>query len=599
MDALTPFIRAETQHVSTASKSSAPARRRRKAVVAGSVGAGVVVLLGGAYGVGYAVAGQYLPPNTTIEGVAVGGASPADAERMLTEALASAAAGELTIASGEHQITRGADDLGLKLDPAASVAQAMTGKSFNPVDIWESLFGGRGHDAVITTDDALLDAAIGEVAQLVDVAPVNAELVIEEGAPVVKEASDGHTVDVEATRRAVVEAYLRSASVEAVVSDATADITTDEAATAKDQFATPALAAPVTLLAGDKSVEITPEMIGAALTFVPADGVLAPSLDGAALTEKAKPALDALGLQQPKDARIVLSDGKPTVVPAEDGVGVSADELARVVSETMLTTGERRAEVAITEAKASFTTEQAEALGVKEVIGEFTTKFPATAYRVNNIGKSAGLINNVLLKPGETFSMNQTLGPRTTARGWMAGGAIDGGRVVERMGGGISQTTTTLFNAVFFAGLEDIYHKPHSLYFSRYPMGREATLDYVSVDMKFRNDSSHGVLIQAFTNNPKVGGQGTITVRIWGTKTYDVKASNPVQSNFRSPGATIQDNSAVCSPQSGMSGFTVNFNREFYQNGSLVKTEPFKWTYNTLTPVKCTNPAARPDRVVR
>ena len=73
MDALTPFIRAETQHVSTASKSSAPARRRRKAVVAGSVGAGVVVLLGGAYGVGYAVAGQYLPPNTTIEGVAVGG----------------------------------------------------------------------------------------------------------------------------------------------------------------------------------------------------------------------------------------------------------------------------------------------------------------------------------------------------------------------------------------------------------------------------------------------------------------------------------------------------------------------------------------------
>lgn len=586
--------------MSIASKSSAAAaRRRRPAIVVGSVTAGVVILLGGAYGIGYAMAGENLPPNTTIEGVAVGGRAPADAESMLSEALASKASGEMTIASGEHQISRAPADLGLKLDAAASVAQAATGKSFNPVDIWERLFGGRSHDAAVAIDDALLDAAIAEVAHLVDVAPVNAELLIEEGVPVVKEAADGHVVDAQATRQAVVDAFLHSSSVEAVVSDAAPDITTGEAATAKDQFATPALAAPVTLLAGDKSVVITPEMIGAALTFVPADGVLALSLDAGILTEKAKPALDSLGLHQPKDARIVLSDDQPTVVPSEDGFGVSAEELARVVSEAMLATGERHAEVAITEAKASFTTEQAQALGIKEVIGEFTTKFRATAYRVNNIGKSAELINNVLLKPGETFSMNEALGPRTTARGWMAGGAIDGGRVVERMGGGISQTTTTLFNAVFFAGLEDIYHKPHSLYFSRYPMGREATLDYVSVDMKFRNNSDHGVLIQAFTNNPSVGSQGTVTVRIWGTKTYEVKASNPVRSNFRSPGATIQDDSAVCSPQSGMNGFTVTYNREFYQNGSLVKTEPFKWTYNTLTPVKCTNPAARPDRVVR
>ena len=584
--------------MSTAPTPSAPSRRR-PAVIAGSIAVGAVVVLGGAYGVGYAMAGENLPPHTVIEGVAVGGKTSADAEQALTQQLAERAQADITIASGEHQVTRSAADLGLTLDAPASVAQAAVGKSVNPLDIWQGLFGGRSYDAVVVADDALLDAAVGEISQQLDVSPVNAELVIEDGVPVVKDASEGRTVDAAATRQAVVDAYLRATSVEAVVSDAAPDITTDEATAAKDTMATPALSAPVTLLAGEKSVEITTDMIAAALSFTAADGVLKPALDPAVLTDKARPALDELGLRQPKDARIVLSDGAPTVVPSEGGVGISADELARVVSETMVASGERRAEVAITEAQASFTTEQAQALGVKEITGEFTTKFPATAYRVNNIGKSAGLINNVLVKPGETFSLNEVLGPRTTARGWMAGGAIDGGRVVERMGGGISQTTTTLFNAIFFAGLEDVYHKPHSLWFSRYPMGREATLDFVSVDMKFRNDSPHGVLLQAFTNNPKVGGQGTVTVRVWSTKVYDVKATAPVQSNFRGPGATIQDNSAVCSPQSGMSGFTVNYNREFYQNDKLVKSEPFKWTYNTLTPVKCTNPAARPDRVVR
>ena len=306
-----------------------------------------------------------------------------------------------------------------------------------------------------------------------------------------------------------------------------------------------------------------------------------------------------LGIKEPKNARFTFSNGKPTVVPSVDGTGVAPDELVAQVSAAMLKESERTGTVTIAPLQASFTTEMANKAGVKEITGEFTTHYPATAYRINNIGKSAGLINGTYVKPGETFSLNALLGPRTIARGWMAGGAIDGGRVVERMGGGISQTTTTLFNAIFFAGLEDVYHKPHSLYFSRYPVGREATLDYHSVDMKFRNDSGHGVLLQAFTNNPAVGGQGSVTVRVWSTKVYDVKATDPVRSAPRAPGPAIQNNSEVCSPQSAMSGFRVDYKRLFYKNGALVKTEPFHWTYNSLTPVVCTNPNARADRIVR
>ena len=67
----------------------------------------------------------------------------------------------------------------------------------------------------------------------------------------------------------------------------------------------------------------------------------------------------------------------------------------------------------------------------------------------------------------------------------------------EDYGGGISQLTTTLFNAVFFGGYVDVDHSPHHYYISRYPMGREATIVYPYVDLKFRNDTKHGVLIRA------------------------------------------------------------------------------------------------------
>ncbi|MDN5570016.1 MAG: VanW family protein [Propionibacteriaceae bacterium] len=577
-----------------------PARRPRGPLLAALIGGGgALLLLGGAYGVGYAMSGEALPPNTTIQGVEVGRLNAADAEARLSEQLASRAAEPMTLSAGENEITKTPAELGLGVDYAASVADADVEKSFNPLDIWDSLTGGRSHDAVVTTDHAALEEAAAELAQLTNADPVNAELVLEENAPVVKEGANGRALNVPATADALAEAYLTDTRVAAQVDEAEPDVTTAEAESARDQVAAPALSAPVTIQTGDRGFQVTPEMIAASLTFEPVDGALAPQINQDTLLAQAAPAMEGLGLQAAKDAQIRLQDGQPTVIAGEAGRGVAKEDLARAVSEAMTRSDERTGTVTIGEVEPELTTAEAEALGVKEVTGEFTTRFPATAYRVNNIGKSAGLINNTLVLPGETFSMNAALGERTLANGWKAGGAIDGGRVVERMGGGISQTTTTLFNAIFFAGLEDVYHKPHSLYFSRYPMGREATLDWHSVDMKFKNNTDHGVLIQAFTNDPRVGGQGTITVRIWSTKTYDVSASDPVQSNFRSPGPTIENAAAVCSPQSGMQGFKVNFNRIFRQNGEVVRTEPFEWTYNTLTPVRCTNPNARADRIER
>lgn len=575
-------------------------RRPRRGLVVGGVLATVAVLAGVSYGVAYAVSGNTLAPKTSIAGVDVGGLTPAEAQAKLTADLTQRSSEPITVTAADQSTTRTPAELGLAVDYAASVQAAGGAKSFDPRIIWDNLTGGSARPAVVTVDQGAAEAALSELATAAHTDPVNAELAVVDGKPTVSNASAGRSLDVAGAITALQHGFLTSTRIEAPLSAADPDITTEEANEALATVAQPALSGPVTISIGDKTLDVSAQTIGSALTFQAADGKLTPQVNPTTLLKASEERLNQLGMTEPKDASFTFADGRPKVVPSQDGNGVSADALAAAVTSTMTKTTDRVASVEAGPLKASFTTEDAEKLGIKEVTGEFTTNFPATAYRVNNIGKSAGLVNGVLVKPGETFSMNKLLGPRTLAQGWMAGGAIDGGKVVERMGGGISQTTTTTFNAIFFAGLQDVYHKPHSLYFSRYPMGREATLDYVSVDMKFKNNTDYGVLMQAYTNNPKVGGQGTVTVKVWSTKSYDeIKASDPVQSDFRSPGPAVQSDAAVCSPQSAMQGFRVDYNRLFYKGGQVVKTEPFTWTYNTLQAVTCTNPDARADRIER
>ena len=94
-------------------------------------------------------------------------------------------------------------------------------------------------------------------------------------------------------------------------------------------------------------------------------------------------------------------------------------------------------------------------------------------------------VDGALVMPGETFSLNTFTGPRGTAQGYVPANVISGGKLSTAVGGGISQFATTMFNAVFFAGLEDVYHKPHSFYISRYPRPvAEATVYEGVIDLQ-------------------------------------------------------------------------------------------------------------------
>ena len=247
------------------------------------------------------------------------------------------------------------------------------------------------------------------------------------------------------------------------------DIDGSDVQEALDGFASPAVAAPVTLTFEGSNVKVFPADYTAALTLVPTNGELVPTLDPAKLNEVVGARITQ---GAPVDATVTLVGGRPQVVPAKPGVTFDPAELeAGFLGAVAKPQGERTLALTATVAKPDFTTKEARALRVRERVSTFTTYFPYAEYRNVNIGRAAEIIDGTLLKPGETFSLNDTVGERTEANGFTKGYVINDGILVQDLGGGVSQMATTLFNGMFFAGLEDVEHKPHSFYIDRYPIG--------------------------------------------------------------------------------------------------------------------------------
>lgn len=567
-------------------------RRRLRAleIAAITVLALVLVLGVGGYLVGYFLAGDRLPRNAVVAGVPVGGLPTAEAEQKLRTELGALASRPIKVSvEGEVNEVDPAE-AGLALDVPASVAQAGAGRSFDPRHIWRVLTGGTQTDAVTTVDRAQLSRAVAALAAEVDRPAKSASLRYRDAELLQTPGENGITLDQSETADRLRSGYLNvSAPVEAVAAVTKPEITTEEATKIATDFARPAISGPIALRArGSEEFEVTPKMIAPALSFESKDGTLVPRLDPEKLHSEAKPVFDDADLQSPKDAKIVIRDGKPAVIPGTNGVTIGAAALGSAVEPVLFKTGKaRQAEVEATPTEPDFTAADADKLGVKEITGEFTTRFPYAEYRNHNIGRAGELINNTLLLPGKTFSLNKTLGERTAKNGYVKGYIIRDGRFRMELGGGVSQSATTTFNAAFFAGLQDVEHRPHGLYINRYPAGREATVFWPTVDLRFKNNTDHGVLVQATVVKSTPKTQGQITVRMWSTKTYQKVASSALRrSNFTS-GPVIRDGQSDCEPQASVQGFDVNYERLFYTGNKVVKDEKFFWRYKPTSQVVC------------
>ena len=550
---------------------------------------GVVLVLGLLYVGGYAFASDRIPQGTTVAGVDVGGQRPGPAERELRNALKGPMAAPIEVVVEDQEFTLDPAEVGLDVDVPASVAQVPVGRSWNPADMWESLVGGESYEPVVVTVDDLLVERLEEIAGQVGEPAVEGAVTFAADGPEATDAATGTVFDVDAAADAIREVYpSRGASVELELETEEPEITDAEVSRAMQRFANPAMSGPVTFTLDGTEIALEPAEYADALSMVAKDGELVPRVDREKLVALVEPAVDG-SAASPVDATVRIEDGRPVVVPGKPGVAVRERRLAKVFLDLAGTRGgERSARLPTKTEKPDVTAAEVRELGIKEKVSEFTTYYPHADYRNTNIGRAAEIVDGTLLQPGETFSLNETVGERTRENGFTEGFIISDGILREDLGGGVSQMATTLFNAAFFAGLEDVEHKPHSFYIDRYPVGREATVAWPVVDLKFKNDTDHGVLINTIHQPSSYAGQGAITVQMWSTKVWDIESRTGERYNFTSPD-TRRMSGEDCVLNSGYGGFSITVTRIFREHGEdeVHHTEEFNTVYTPSDTVIC------------
>lgn len=374
-------------------------------------------------------------------------------------------------------------------------------------------------------------------------------------------------------------------------------VAAEEVRRAVRDFAQPAMSAPVTLTTGGRRFTISQAVVGEYLRMRPDDsGRLIPKLDGKGLRSVPAVARPLAGVTATAENARLRLDGDQVVVAgdARTGVQVTDKALSEAVLPLLTKAGaDRTGEVAARRIQPRVTRENAARLGLTEKMSSFTVNFEPAAYRTKNIGRAAQLINGSVVMPDETWSFNRTVGQRTEANGFVEGIMILDDQFTKASGGGVSAVATTMFNAMFFAGVKPVEHGAHSFYIERYPEGREATVAWGSLDLRFTNDSGNAIYIQAESTDTSV------TVTFVGTRPYDeIKSVKGPRSNVKPPEQRVSADKK-CVPQTPLEGFDVTVERVFYNDGKEVGREPFRTHYTPRDEITCEAPqqpdSGRPD----
>ncbi|MCP3997809.1 MAG: PASTA domain-containing protein [bacterium] len=284
----------------------------------------------------------------------------------------------------------------------------------------------------------------------------------------------------------------------------------------------------------------------------------------------------------PQDAEYVIDTETKEVdlIPSRPATLLDVDLVVASLGEAAASTG-NAGEFPFGEGlDADFTTAEAEAMGEIEFISDFTTEHPAGQGRVINIQLFADTVDGAVVQPGDEFSLNEHVGRRTTEKGYVPATMISAGELVDDVGGGVSQFATTFYNAVFYGCYEDVTHKPHSYYFSRYPEVNEATISWPEPNLIFRNNTDTVVIIKTkYTAT-------SITVQFYGNNGGCV-AERQLGSryNYTDPQEQYVENLDLDPDeekvtQNGWGGFTNTVLRVMTWPDGTVVEEPFVWKYN-------------------
>ncbi len=559
----------------------------RRVVILIGAGVGALVLL---WVGGWLLVGGDIPRNTIVRShdlsgdLNVGGMSREQVSKLVKRDVTQMAKSRVVVDVDGRVFKRKYSDLGIFLDAEATVNQIKS-RSSNPITIVQALTGGLAYDPVYTFSESTLTRAISDIAAQTDLAPTEGDVVFSGVRPVAVAAAAGHALDIEAAVKTV-----RSRWNESRIFRFKSPLIAPQVTTKKAQSALPlaknAVSGTVLLKVDGHDVNLKASDIAYALDFAnDGSGNLVPIFSSELLTQ-------VLGLKwtkwvtPPLNAKFSAVGGVPKLQPSAPGHAVSDEELTSALLPAIRAVGTSRvASVQTSLVEPRVTTEMAGGLGITEVISTFTTKFPPAAYRIQNIHRAADLIDGTILKPGEIFSLNKVVGERTAANGFAEGIIINQGRFEKDFGGGVSQVATTTWNAAWFSGIDLVAHMAHSFYISRYPAGRESTVAWPKVDMRFRNNFDTPVMVDtSYTNS-------SLTVSIYGKKKYEVETITGPYRNIKEF-EILDDDSPTCIHQDGVQGFDITVTRVVKLNGLEVKREPFNTHYIPEDRITCTNPEA-------
>lgn len=515
---------------------------------------GFLVLGGVLYAVDIIMTEGRVPRGVAVGGVDIGGMTYSQAEQRLRIDLGDSARSPVTIHAGELQTVIEPTQSGLGVDWAATVEQAGQ-QPLNPITRVRSFFDSREVGMVTSASGENLNRAVDRASRDLTREPKDAGLSIgSDGRANVEASVDGQTVDPEVLRDTVEGHWLNkehSLTLEADIVEPA--ISTDAAERTAREVIDPATSAPLEFRGRDNvKALISPVDMGQIISFTPEGNGFVVNWNSDAARKILEPQLSSTTREQ-RDANFRVVGRSVEVIPHQDGVAINWGKTLDGLQSKFLSETERRYDVAYEDKKATYTTEQANKAHFDDTVGEFTTSGFSDASGVN-IRRVAQMVDGAVVLPGETFSLNGFTGPRGEAQGFVESGIIRNGRADKAVGGGISQFATTLYNASYFAGMEDVSHTPHSYYISRYPAGREATVFEGAIDLQFKNPFDTPVLIRSSA------GSSEVTVSFYGVKEVEVESIAGPRTNPTSPQRqTITGED--CEPSSGIPGFTITDTR--------------------------------------
>ncbi|MDK7139264.1 VanW family protein [Corynebacterium simulans] len=539
---------------------------------------GLLLIAGIAYGWDVIANQGKVPRATSVGGVNISGMERTAAVDKLERELGDVETKPVSVTSGEKSSQLVPNESGLILNYQKAV-DGIPDASYNPFSrLYSFVKSTKEIPVAVDVDAAALDSTLERVKKELSFEPKDGMLELNNGGLKVTKPVLGQTVDDTDLQKSVKDNWLDPAGVEvapvvvepAINDDAIEAMRTGDVAKALDN--------PLTLN-GENNVSGTlrKNEIVQFVSIEAKNGKLELKVDAPKARQLFEERMD--GSQVPgQNAKISFSGSKMNVTPSVDGSIIDWEKTMKDFDKRVKG-DERTWDADYKPDPAEYTTEMAEKATFNDTVSEFSTGGFSGASG-ENIRRVAEQVNGAVVSPGETFSLNGYTGPRGTAQGYVESGIIIDGHSGTAVGGGISQFATTLYNAAYFAGMEDVAHTPHSYYISRYPAGREATVYEGAIDLQFKNTTNTPVRIET-----DFGG-GKIAVRFKGTKTYDVESVN--NGRWATTQPTRMSVGEDCSPSSGAPGFTTSDTRIIKDlSGREVSRETTTTVYDPQPIVSC------------